>query len=398
MADTDQLQKEYASALDLYEQGQYSKAVDVYEKILASFPDADLVLYNLGLALYELTDFDGAAASFLKAAENNADDPDYWFNAGLSLKRAGQYQEAVAAYEKAGRLQPDDADVVYNLGSCLQAADRIPAAVAAYEKALGRTVDHIPALSNLAYCVHRSGDHVRATELYRRLLDLQPDHVSARYMLDALAGNNMTSPPPGYVAELFDGYSENFDTDLLENLSYRVPDLLADLLAGYIGRGEKNMRVVDLGCGTGLSGQAILPFARFLVGVDLSAKMVAEADKKGCYDQLVVGDVVDFLNNLNEPVDLLLAADVLTYFGDLEPLFRVASTGEQPGSLFCFSVEHEDQSDWQIRPTGRYGHHPEYISGLAQNHGWEVLNMQRARLRKELDGWITGNIYLLMAL
>ncbi len=398
MADTDQLQKEYASALDLHEQGQYSKAVDVYKKILASFPDADLVLYNMGLALYELADFTGAAACFLKAAEKNPDDPDYWFNAGLSLKRAGQYQEAVAAYEKAGRLQPDDADVVYNLGSCLQAAGRLPAAVAAYEKALDRTVDHIPALSNLSYCIHRSGDHVRAAELYRRLLDLQPDHVSARYMLDALEGKNTTSPPPGYVAELFDGYSENFDTDLLENLSYRVPDLLADLLAEYIGRGEKNMRVVDLGCGTGLSGAAIFPFARFLVGVDLSAKMVAEADKKGCYDQLVVGDVVDFLNNLNGLVDLLLAADVLTYLGDLRPLFGAVRTSVRPGGLFCFSTEYGEEGKWQLRSTGRYAHHPEYISGLAQNHGWEVLNMQRARLRKELDGWITGTICLLIAL
>jgi predicted TPR repeat methyltransferase len=123
--------------------------------------------------------------------------------------------------------------------------------------------------------------------------------------------------------------------------------------------------------------------------------MVAEADKKGCYDQLIVGDVVDFLNNLNEPVDLLLAADVLTYLGDLEPLFRAASTRVRPGGLFCFSVEHEDQSGWQIRPTGRYGHHPDYIHQLADKHGWQVLTAERAEIRKERDGWIIGDLYLL---
>jgi len=395
MAETERLQDLYQDALELHEQGEFQAAAKQYKKILARFPDADLVLYNLGLALYEQKKFPEAAAAFLHAAKINPDDPDYWFNAGLSLKQAGRFQEAVAAYEKAAMFQPEDSDIFYNLGCCLQAAGNVRAAGRSYEKALDLVPDHASALGNLAYCLHWSGDHAQATELYRRLLDLQPDHVSACYMLDALSGKNTAAPPPEYVQGLFDGYSDSFDRDLLENLSYRAPALLARLLKDHIGSGKQKMRVVDLGCGTGLSGQAVLPYASHLSGVDLSAKMVAKADKKGCYDQLAVGDVVDFLNDLNEPVDLLLAADVLTYFGDLESLFRAASERVGQGGLFCFSTEHCKQEGWQLRPTGRYGHHSDYIHQLADKYGWKMLTAERAGIRKERDAWIVGDLYLL---
>ncbi len=395
MAEAERLQGLYQDALELHEQREFSEAAACYQKILHHFPDADLVLYNLGLALYEQGQFPEAAAAFLHAAKINPNDPDYWFNAGLSLKQAGRLDEAVPAYEQAAMLQPRDADILYNLGCCLQAAGNVRAATRSYKKALDLVPDHASALGNLAYCLHWSGDHAQATELYRRLLDLQPDHVSARYILDALEGKNTATPPPAYVRSLFDGYSENFDRDLLENLSYRVPTLLAGLLQENIGSGKYSMRVLDLGCGTGLAGRAIAPWAAHLIGVDLSENMVVQAEKKGCYDQLVVGDVIDAIYALDEPVDLLLAADVLTYLGDLKPLFLAILGIIGADALFCFSTELGEENGWQLRPTGRYGHHPEYIRRLAEEHGWEEVKMQTARIRKERDVWIIGNLYLL---
>lgn len=395
MAETDRLQELYQNALNLHEQGEFSEAASCYQEILGHLPDADLVRYNLGLALYELGQFPEAAAAFLHAAEINPEDPDYWFNAGLSLKQAGKYSEAVSAYKKAGALRPKDADISYNTGCCLQASGDRVGAIAAYEQALVLDFDHASALGNLAYCLHSTGNYDRAIGFYQKLLFLCPDHVSARYMLDALEGKNTNFPPPEYVAGLFDGYSGSFDRDLLENLSYRVPTLLAGLLKDHIGPGKQKMRVVDLGCGTGLSGRKISSWAKRLVGVDLSAKMVAEADKKGCYDQLIVGDVVDSLNKMKEPVDLMLAADVLTYLGDLDPLFFSAAHCVLPGGFFLFSTEHSEENGWQLRPTGRYGHHPHYILQLADKHGWQLLDTQKAEIRKERDAWIVGDLYLL---
>ncbi len=393
--DIPDLQKLYSQALELHEQDKPDQAVALYERILTHIPDADLVLYNLGLALYALEDFAAASTAFLRATEINPGDPDYWFNGALALKQSGEFTQALAAYEKAHALQPGDLDILYNIGCCHQAAGDRAGAVAAYEKVVDAAENHSSALSNLAYCTHLQGDYDRAAVLYRRLLALRPDHTAAGYMLDALEGKNTSAPPQEYVRRLFDGYSENFDQDLLENLSYRVPQLLRSLLVDAVGPGCKEKRVVDLGCGTGLTGLTVAEYASFLTGVDLSAKMVEEAEKKGCYDELIVGDVVEYLNHLSEPVDLLLAADVLTYLGDLDPLFKAASGGVRLGGLFCFSTERGDDEDWQLRVTGRYGHSRSYVQALADRVGFQVLVCKGADIRKERGRWIAGDLYLL---
>ncbi len=392
-----ELQELYSRALELYEQDKPDQAVPLYEQILSIHPDADLVRYNLGLALYALEEFTAAAAAFLGAAAIHPDDPDYWFNGGLALKQSGAFSQALEAYGKAYLLQPEDEDILFNMGCCYQAAGQRSDAMAAYEKVLALSDQHCSALSNLAYCAHLEGAYEKAAGLYRRLLRVRPDHMAAGYMLDALEGKNTATPPPEYIQQLFDGYSGSFDQDLVENLSYRVPALLAGLLQQAIGPGHGDKKVVDLGCGTGLSGRAVVEYASFLIGVDLSAKMVREAEKKGCYDELAVGEVVDFLRQQSEPADLLLAADVLTYLGDLEPLFQAAFATLQPGALFCFSTERGEGDGWQLRPTGRYGHGRSYIRQLAERTGFEILVCRAAELRRERNQWIAGDLYLLGA-
>ena len=94
---------------------------------------------------------------------------------------------------------------------------------------------------------------------------------------------------------------------------------------------------LDLGCGTGLAGVAFRDCVERLEGIDLSPGMVAEARAKGIYDALHVGEVVAHLKAATDrQFDLILAADVLVYVGDLAPLFlevaRVlaSETGSSP--------------------------------------------------------------------
>ena len=390
------LQEEFVRALELCQRQEWAEAESVLRMIAAEIPDGDLVQYNLGLALYGQEKFDQAGEAFLRAAAINKADPDYWYNSGLALKRAGRFSKALDAYQRALALSPDDPDLLYNIGCCLQAAGRIAEAAASYDQVLSLEPEHDSALANLAYCCHRRGDLAAAADLYRRLLVLRPDHTQARYLLDGLEGKNSDGPPPGYVSQLFDEYAAHFDHDLVHRLGYRVPSLLADMLTVRIGPGQGELVIVDLGCGTGLSGEIIRPWAGHLTGVDLSANMVAEAQKKGCYDRLVVEDVVSFLQQWpGPPIDLLVAADVLAYMGNLEPLFNAASPCVSSGGLFCFSIEREEGRDWQQRPSGRYGHDHAYLDRLAREHGWEILDSRTAEIRREGDRWLKGGLYLL---
>ncbi len=396
MDELEKLQALYGRGVQLHEQGEFEAAIDCYQTIVHRFPDADLAWYNLGLAHYELDRPDEAAKAFLAAARVNGEDGDYWYNAGLALKKAGQYEAAAGCYDRAMKLAPGDADIVYNLGCCLQAAGDLDRAVAAYEQSLAIDLNHAPALGNLAYCTHRLGEYEQAASLYGRLVELRPGDEAARFMVAVLNGAGPSRPPDQYVAGLFDAYATTFETDLVGKLSYRVPELLANLVREEVGLTGPDFVLFDLGCGTGLSGQVFVPWKKELIGVDLSEGMVEKARQKGCYDRLVVGDVLAFLETFPDQADLVVAADLLTYLGDLDTLFSLTARRTRPGGWFCFSTEHGEVTDWALQASGRYVHAPDYVEKTASRAGWKLLARTEEKIRKEQDTWVKGDLFLLV--
>ncbi len=391
----------YRQAVELHGNGEFSRALRLYERVLSRFPDACPVLYNYALACYELGRFAEAADALQRAAQRDDGDADIHFNLGLAYKQCGRYERAVSSYRRALDLSPDDADTLYNLGCCYQEWGRDERAVLIYERLLALNPGHESALNNLAYLRHRRGDRQQARALYGRLLALCPDHAAARHMLAALSGRGEAAPPREYIRDLFDDYSATFDHNLLQRLEYRVPDLLRELLdeqlklsatSGPVG--GRFSRGLDLGCGTGLAGERFRSRCDFLAGVDLSAGMVSAAAEKQLYDELHTGDVVDFLAAGGRFYDLLLAADLFTYLGDLTPLLQAAALRARRGALFCFSTEHHSGEGWRLGATGRYAHCPAYITAVLEKTGWLPQRSRRERLRKEGGSWVTGDIYL----
>jgi len=399
MDELERLQILYGEGVSLHEKGEYAAAIECYLTIIDRFPDADLAWYNLGLARYQLGRYRDAASAFLAAADVVESEPDYWYNAGLALKKAGAYGEALRCYERALRLAPDDADIAYNLGCCHQAAGAVELAVNAYEQALALDPRHAPALGNLAYCIHRLGNFERATELYGQLRALRPDDPSVHYMLAALRGDQVPDrPPDAYVAGLFDAYADHFDRELVENLSYRVPGLLLDLVRKHGFLSGPDLSIVDLGCGTGLSGQVFAPWKRELIGVDLSPAMVEQARRKGCYDRLEVADVLDFLKDVSWRADLLVAADLLTYLGELKSFFTLAAARIRPGGRLCCSTEHyPGEERWVLQASGRYGHAPDYVERVAARAGLRVADRWHKKIRREGREWVRGDLFLFAA-
>jgi predicted TPR repeat methyltransferase len=302
--------------------------------------------------------------------------------------------EAKASYHRALELRSEDTDCLYNLAGCLKDNEEPEQAIHYYQKVLALEPEHVEALGNLAYLYHRSGQSVLAKECYQSVVEHRPDHAGARHMLAALGGEVTQSPPTDYVRDLFDQFSDSFDESLQEKLDYRVPALLRELFCEQSGDLEIE-RCLDLGCGTGLGGEAFRPFCRELVGMDLSAKMVEQARHKGIYESLHVAELLEFLRAGEDAFDLLLAADVLAYLGDLEPVMSASATRATERGLFCFSTEHSTQDGWQLQSTGRFAHNPDYVLRVAQQNGWRPMAVKKERLRKEGKGWIEGDLFLL---
>ena len=73
------------------------------------------------------------------------------------------------------------------------------------------------------------------------------------------------------MAGLFDQYAHEYDMHMTGVLGYAVPRQLRELVAPYLV--QPPLAILDLGCGTGLSGAVFQDLAHTLVGIDLSPNM-----------------------------------------------------------------------------------------------------------------------------
>ncbi len=231
-----------------------------------------------------------------------------------------------------------------------------------------------------------------AAEAWRMALKLDPaDRTGAGLKLE-LAGEApvSTAPPSAFVEELFDQYAGNFDASLVGKLAYRVPELLAEAIARQ-GR-ARFPRAIDIGCGTGLMGERLRPFADALEGHDISAAMLKKAAARGCYDRLVKSDLQE-LDLAPASADLVTAADVFMYVGALDVIVGRIAAWLKPGGLFAFSVErHRGGEDFVLRPSRRYAHGDAYVRRLLAAAGLAVASFDAATIRMDRGEPVEGLI------
>lgn len=230
---------------------------------------------------------------------------------------------------------------------------------------------------------------------FRRLLALRPDHPEARHMAAVLAGEAPAKANADYIAGLFDAFADSFDDKLVDWLDYRGPQQVAELAAAGLA-GQTAARAIDLGCGTGLAGAEIRPLVRRLDGIDLSPRMVEHAHRRRVYDELQVGEIVALLQGRPETYDLMLAADVLSYFGDLRPLFEAAHASLRNDGVLVATVEAGAEAGRYVATrTGRYQHGADYLRRRAADAGFDLLRLDDIDLRLEQGRPVAGYVFAL---
>lgn len=266
------------------------------------------------------------------------------------------------------------------------------------QRALAATPEAEALLHQVARLQVRLDRRADALITYRRLLALNPAHAESRHMVAVLAGEAPEKANAAYVASLFDAFADSFDDKLVGWLDYRAPQHVAAALSAAVGEDAAPVaRAIDLGCGTGLLAPEVRRLVKRLDGIDLSPKMVEKARARKLYDELIVGEIVEALQKRADSYDQILAADVLSYFGDLRGLLEAARASLHDGGLFVATVEKGIGTRYQASKTGRYQHGEVYLRKRAAEAGFVVLSLDEIELRKEENKPVIGYVFALRA-
>ncbi len=405
--------------------GRFDQALEQYEQAL-SLSENPVYWNGIGITFERLDRLDDAFHAYCRAIELDPSFADAYNNRANVYVKFGKHWQAEDDYKKAVKLDPKFASAYNNLGALLYDHERYEEALECYRKAFIINPKQAETCSNLAMAVKESGDPAEAVGLYFNALALDPsltkihhylaqalydlynakeddaketavklaqkwkqffpDNPVAAHVCAAFEGKTPERAADDYIRELFDSFADSFET-AVKNINYRVPELLAarmqDMSAG--------LRILDAGCGTGLNASVLKPYAKTLTGIDLSEKMTDAARAKGLYDSLQTADIVRFCNENPASFDLVVLADVVCYFGALEPLLSAVFKALVPGGGIFFTTEKLcGERDFVLQPSGRFAHSTEYVKNVLERTGFEKVRLTQEVLRREKDSDVAG--------
>lgn len=407
--------------------GKQNEAIEFYEKALLLKPDSADAYNNMGAALQDLGKPEQALEAYKKALSLRPNFAEAYNNMGISLVENGKPKEAIKAHIKAFSLKPDYAEASSNLGDALQAEGKLVEAmkayskalslkpsyitynnlgnalqkqhklveaVDAYQKALVLKADYADAHYNLGNALKQQGKLKEAKLSFQKAISFKPDYGRAKHMLSSLIGDTPETAPREYVENLFDSYADKFETSLVKDLKYNIPKLISDILTN--SNNNKSLgTVLDLGCGTGLLGLEIKKQCSRLEGIDISKKMLTQANRKNVYDKLSQFDILDYLSRMPLSFDYYIALDVFIYVGDLREIFRLIKSRNNKVGKLVFSTEYTELDGYHLLKTGRYSHSNNYIESLCKEFDYKISHFSTADLRIEKGHFLTGGIYIL---
>jgi predicted TPR repeat methyltransferase len=381
------------------QQRDLQTAARVYENILALSPECSEALNNLGLLYQRAGRLDKAEALYRRAIRSDPGFSEAYNNLGNIANICGSPDKALELFRKAVSITPDFPEALFNVGTLLHQTGRVGAAVDAYRKALEFRPDYQSALCNLGMALKQLGSREGALDCFEHVLSLNPDQPLAKHLVAALhGGDGVDSAPREYVKGLFDEAAGEYETRLVGELEYSVPSEIRNLATSYADLHPGVLTVLDLGCGTGLIGEHFRDLPVKLTGVDLSARMLSEARKKNVYDALCEADITDFLRDASPVYDIVIAADVFVYIGNLQQVFEGARRALIDHGLFAFSIEVlQGSGDFLLQDTGRFAHSLGYVDRLATQYMFRNAQFSPIKIRKEEGRYIGGYCVLLEA-
>ena len=374
------------------ESGQLEEAEQAFQTVLTLAAEHVEALTNLGVIALKQDKAQLAIDYFTKAIALEDGHVEARNNLAATFMHHDRFENALMHYDVLLKQDPANVEYLYNMGVAQMALGHLKEATQFFTKILS-TTEFFAALNNLAAIEMRLGHREEAIAYLNRALIANPQDEASQLMLHALTGDKKQPQASlEYVRNLFNNYALYYDQHMRDALKYTLPQHIIRILH-KLGRHQVN-RTLDMGCGTGMSGSVLREISHHLSGIDLSKKMLAEARSKGIYDQLFEMDLVDFLQQHDQNYDLIVAADVLPYLGDLEALFSTIHSKLTENGLFVFSCEISHQALWELQASVRFSHHPDYIHTLCTRFELQLIYQEQVTARQQASENLDVIVYV----
>lgn len=269
----------------------------------------------------------------------------------------GQFREAVTLYLNILKRDPDSPLAMHMLGVALFQSGNHDEGLQTVRTSVRMRPHRPDFLRNYAQLLHTMG-HVAEAQAHRSKA-YRYDAEERRVDLGAPSEPNREK-----ITEIYDQGAAAYDIGK-DEASYAQPRVVCELAlrAFRESGGRACARALDLGCGTGLCAPYLWPSAGELWGVDLSRGMTQEAQKRGAYDQLFVGEVEPFLEEHESTFDVIVAAGLLLHIRDIARLVCAAGRALRPGGALAFDFIPTEAPQQQL-----------FVGAILYGHGYEALS------------------------
>jgi predicted TPR repeat methyltransferase len=352
--------------------------------IQPAFPDAQAARQSV---LGQLSKTAEQLAAIERTLGDDPNDAARWNSKGGILAGMGRGDEALVSFDKALSIRPTFVEALCNRATLLLETGRLDAALAGFDAVLALQPKLAIGWNNRGNTLAKLHRFEEAVACYDSALALEPQFAEAAENRDFALftlGRNVRSPAK-YMRGLFDEFSSHYDETMLAKLGYRAHLELRDMATRVLPREAVPWRILDLGCGTGLAGMVFKDLAAGgrMDGIDISPRMIEGARLRGIYDELILGDLETVLAQQGRSYNLMISADTMTYFGELEPVFAGVARRLEPGGFYLFASEAKEGEGWEQTKVHRFRHSEAYVRAQAERAGLQCIEIMPCTLRQE---------------
>lgn len=388
----------------LFMQNRFDEALNAYQIANDLRPDYYEAKINLANTYTELADYPKAEVYARESLCLDSQSMQAYGILGQACLELEKNTEAIIALENAQKLDSHNPWIYNYLSQAYQKKGLFSQALAAGWQAVELSGNADEQAVGFGYLLYEIALEDTSDSL-RRYADLWlekfPHSKITFHMANALKNTGTVCKADSeYVKNIFDAFASDFD-EVLTSLNYQTPAHIARILENFYPSDSKpKLRILDAGCGTGLCGKFLKNYAGFasLHGVDISSEMLKIAARKKLYSRLYCEDLDSFLRLKKEIYDLIVSADVFTYFGTLDSLIPAVSSALKKGGRIIFSISENklNNQDYFLHFSGRFLHKLSYVKSVLETNALQVEKTEYSMLREEggrpVFGYIVSSV------